>query len=513
MRLTGQLMMGFLLLLLTLALSYAQPALERLYTPEDLVAWAEQDAARFGPERRKYLQYFTLAHYESNKRIEKARVIAGDFLHHVSTAKSHTPPHTCMVPGTDNCLLRVFLDHYEMQRHALEFLGERGSGFPEADRDRATPEPYFSKLVATESKGRIKFSNLPYEFTRNLRELTYCKHPIMRGDWFLYYGSLAPAYYELLGLGNEDAKGAVVTLDQLFKFAFTDEKQAEKGRIKTNAIVFVSAVSENNRVIETWPSEALPRGGAFWLTTDTFHETNDRKYVNNPLRFKGDANEAIWSLRNGLLGFWINNAQRKRVDFADARIVRDNESGFRDPSIWAMRNCRSCHQTGFRDITDAVRARARTLLPRRIPGLDEKLNLNVVDPKDAVETQDKYLATDINELLEMDRLIYKNAIAKATYWEVVGPGGVPLPLPTWTPEVSSGAFLTAARDYKYKLVTMEMLAREVGWPPADLRAVLQATKGKDWSLTDLAENDIPVKRAHVEEDMDQLRKVLKAVKP
>lgn len=476
-----RLTMGSFVFLLLTVLSLAQPpGAEKLYAPGHAIAFAEADALTVPASRQKYCRYLSLHNFPANERVGIARVL-NFLLNSFSTNRSMTPAQ--FVQGCENTLLRFFTDDYEMNPINLDRLAINGSG-PEKAR---VPEPYFSSLAATTEKGEIKLKAIPTEATARLRKLCHTDYPIFRADWFAYFASLAPSYYELtLGVANTEA--------EFDKIIYADEKTAERARVQTKGVVKFSTVAQKNRTLTRTPTINGTFGGYKWKSHDTLTSVNDRDYMNVLLDEKFDAQEIIANLSNGLQCYFLTDGKGKRLDVAAIDIAADKESRYRDPQVWAARNCIVCHAQGLRDINDRVRGLSQN-----------QISLQVVDPKQARRIADLYFSAGMQEVLEHDRRIYKAAVANATQW----PGLAPM-----TPETVAAAFESLTWDYYDRPLSLPIIAREMGWSTNELEAVLRAAKGIDHTLTGLLSNPPdPVRRDQFEISYGQLSRILAAAKP
>jgi hypothetical protein len=83
----------------------------------------------------------------------------------------------------------------------------------------------------------------------------------------------------------------------------------------------------------------------------------------DPLNLHPDGGEVIFTLPNGLHGYFIIDSKGRRIDDAPVAIVRDRVNT-EDPVVHNGRSCIGCHTQGFKafrdEIGDALQARVDT---------------------------------------------------------------------------------------------------------------------------------------------------------
>jgi WD40 repeat protein len=187
--------------------------------------------------------------------------------------------------------------------------------------------------------------------SRVLAVFTATKVPVLRGDWFVATASRPPIYQDILQL-----PGNLAELErQLRVDATTNIAQERVMRVAFNG----SGISKNNRVLER--HDAVH--GYYWRTYD-FEEVPqnlidrglqapDRRNVfAYPLgpgsvenTFLHAGGEAIFSLPNGLQGYYIMNAVNNRLDKALTAIVSDPRRP--DKAVELGISCMGCHIPGI----------------------------------------------------------------------------------------------------------------------------------------------------------------------
>jgi WD domain, G-beta repeat/Planctomycete cytochrome C len=194
--------------------------------------------------------------------------------------------------------------------------------------------------------------------SRVISVFTASKVPLIRGDWFVATSSRPPLYQDVLQL-----PGNLAELErQLRVDAGLNISQERVMRVAFNG----SGISKNNRVLER--HDAVH--GYYWRTYD-FEEVPqnlldrglqapDRRNVfAYPLgpgsvenTFLHAGGEAIFSLPNGLQGYFIMNAVNNRLDKAATAIVSDPKRP--DKAVELGVSCMGCHIPGIHAKADQM---------------------------------------------------------------------------------------------------------------------------------------------------------------
>ncbi len=209
-----------------------------------------------------------------------------------------------------------------------------------------------------------------------MQEETGSQVPVVRADWFLGTASRPPLYYQMMASGtslSEFEKNLGLTLDE-----------DVAGQKVIRAGFDNSTVSVENRVIERHETS----NGPLWRSYEFGTSKDTQNVLKNPLgptggggvkgiqglggarglpkgfvfpgvndgalggnhAFNADGGEFIYSLPNGMLGFYIVGQTKNRID--EAPVAEGEE-----PIIVGM-SCMSCHSRGVIEKDDMVRAAA-----------------------------------------------------------------------------------------------------------------------------------------------------------
>lgn len=455
---------------------------EILYTADSSVKFAVGDLLTLPPEDQKYMRYFSLYNIPKAKRRDYAAVFSF-VCNSLSTRRKMYIPE--FVGASDETVIRVDIRWYDWKPETLEKLGLKGSGV------KPFPEPYFhyvlDKPVLEKVKvkkkitervpwkneygqqyqrdGKLLFKDVEKEVeveevVANKRE--YCPEiapwldpvankalytkcctsfPIFRLDWFICNAILAPAYYDILGLGKN--------IKDFEKLVFANEELAKAAHAQDQAVVVASIVARNNRTMVRSPTIT---GGYIWGTRDSLKSVDDRDYVKFILDHKFDATEDIASLPNGLQVYFLTDGKGARLDFADPNIAIDNTAN--DRIVRTGRSCMVCHSDGIRPINDEIRSLTRKLQDPK------QIQLLIARKEDAYRIEDLF-SSDLDEQIIKDQNYYRAAVARATGLQS---------------EVVSKTLNEIYNNYVERLLTIEDISREMGINVNGLDAYIKASK-------------------------------------
>ncbi len=241
---------------------------------------------------------------------------------------------------------------------------------------------------------------LPVKEMTELVSLTGSATPIVRADEFLFRtGAQADrkghGYYDWLGLKSRaDAE----------KLAALDRKKAEELYRELAAIVPVSNVSPNNRQVFRYATLT----GSWWESRDVNNSADKRNAVANLLEdYQHDAEEIVFTLPNGLPGFYLSDAKGNQVDTAPDTIASDGRSTNNDRRVHVGYSCVACHQdAGLKPVRDY----ARKLFN---PETGVQLAAVAVDPLKAKRLESVYLGP-LEKAYKRDSGDYADAVEQVS---------------------------------------------------------------------------------------------------
>lgn len=220
---------------------------------------------------------------------------------------------------------------------------------------------------------------------RLLAVFTATKIPTLRADWFVATATRPPLYQDLLQL-----PGNLAELERQLRVDVTVNIAQERVmRVAFNG----SGIAKNNRLLER--HDAVH--GYYWRSYD-FEEIpqnlidrgllapDRRNLFAYPLgpgsvenTFLHAGGEAIFSLPNGLQGYYIMNAVNNRIDKAPTAIVTDAKRP--DKAVELGVSCMGCHINGIHAKSDQMREHLDKS-PRALPKADLEAALALYPPKE-----------------------------------------------------------------------------------------------------------------------------------
>jgi serine/threonine-protein kinase len=207
--------------------------------------------------------------------------------------------------------------------------------------------------------------------------------PFLRADWFTSIVALPSLYEDMLQLPHE--------ISELESKLGVDSAANLRDVTVQRAGMTVSGVSRNNRVVERHSSNY----GAYWKSFDYSSNRGHENMFHDPINLSPVGGEMVFSLPNGLNGYFVTDAVGKRIELAPTSIVTDKFA--EDKTVRNGLSCIRCHENGIKGFTDNVRS-AVEAAPGS-PGFDKRLALRLYVPND-----------DMQKLVAEDTLRFKKAM-------------------------------------------------------------------------------------------------------
>ncbi|MDO8881803.1 cytochrome c, partial [Pseudotabrizicola sp.] len=322
------------------------------------------DLQRLNDRDRRFARYFSFADTElpeldctaeGMKRNPMAFLHAGlnKFINSISRAArlaKVTP-----VDGTDGALVRIDIRDYGWSEDdwaaistGLYTQGAVEAGFsPESWADLARVYPYAMDPTSD-------------SLLRVLADSTGAPVPLLGASWFTHVASEAP-YYDMFLRLPEDIR----ILEQ--RMGVDVDRNIQSGEvIRAGMLEGASGVSDHNRMLER---HDLPRGGYYWKSYDFAGSSGEQSLLQHPdgprelsytasgtAAFEHDGGEMIFSLANGLQGYYLSTNLGERLLVGPTSIVsfRNKPIG-KGVEIENARSCFDCHENGMIRKADQVR--------------------------------------------------------------------------------------------------------------------------------------------------------------
>jgi hypothetical protein len=306
----------------------------------------------------------------------------------------------------------------------------------------------------------------------DVRDLSHCKLPIIRADWFAATATRPPLYHTLLydrtlmrgrkfdPVLAKQGNPYGMTAQDLYAYLGVDpaagfrdplpERIARGGFAK-------SGVSGQNRMVERNRS----KHGALWVSADFKAENPRGKLTRFPLgprdlfppgkhpfdrqAFVQDGGEIIFHLPDGLQGYLLVDGKDRRIDAGPIQVVSDLLKTSGTPEVVNGVSCMACHKHGVIPFTDTLRAGAavfgeaerkvRDLYPEKkvmdelldqdrqqfLKGLDDAIGRKILRTGANAKKPIEEFAEPVGEVARLHRLGYLDLKAVACELFVADP--------------------------------------------------------------------------------------------
>jgi len=432
-------------------------------------AWENLGYKGSGPKAQPepYFHYIQKRFFVDPDKVTVEKIVVGD------TVRIQTDNCAVYLPNTSSPYAHV---NAGQEYKALRLSGKYVLIDHAGKQVWVTDSDIRKVLIAREVRnGKIQYAHPPWinpNAWKYLCQETYSEFPVLRADWFITNASVAPAYYEFLGLGKN--------IKDFQNLVFTNEDLAVKARSQYKGVVVTSIVARNNRTLLRSPTFT---DGYYWQSHDSLTSVDERHYVQNVLHEKFDATEDIGSLPNGLQAYFLTDGKGSRLDFANPDIAVDNNSA--DRVVRNGRSCIICHVDGIRPINDEIRALTKKLQNRSSVAL---LGLS----KDDQYRIEDLFGTDLDEKIVSDQNIYAAAVARSNGLKS---------------EINARQFGAIWNSYNEILLDRETVSNELGIPLSRLDHYIQ--QSNDNVLLGLTKTPVrPVRRDQFEKSYQNMMHII-----
>jgi serine/threonine-protein kinase len=317
-----------------------QPTATRSFrTEKDVLTAIRDDLRRLPDADRSTRRYFTFTHLQNQTKtsapgLATYQIALAKLVNSLSWRRDISIPEALDAEGT---VYRVNLRDLDWDRRDL--WREVLKAYPYGLRQEQNAIKELRE--AAEEVAALSGSPLPY----------------VRADWFIATASRPPLYHTMLALpDNAGQLERILGVDAGKNIVNNQAKRA--GFVK-------SGVSVHPRLIERHPIA----DGAYWKSYD--FKTSDGpgnfflfplgpRFAGNPFEvhaFRHDGGEIIFNLPNGLQGYFLVDAEGRRINVGPIQVVRDKAEIAGGPEIVTGLSCMGCHRDGLisEGITDEVR--------------------------------------------------------------------------------------------------------------------------------------------------------------
>ncbi|WVT74688.1 c-type cytochrome [Sinorhizobium chiapasense] len=318
-----------------------------MLTYGQFVEAALKDIGTVSERDRPFMRYFSyrdqyngmMGCEDDQTFMKRMDVLAGGFkklLNSLSYGPNLVLP--AEVDGTNGLLVRIDLRELQWEAADYDFLIKR----------------YF---YGTDPQSDPSLAALSRETATQL--------PIMRIDWFMSNGARPEIYNRLMRLPTQ-----ISELEASFKIDVAGNIR-RRDVLRAGFADGSSGVSDHNRMLER---HDMPFGGYYWKSYDFGGDVGKqvlKRFPHGPkelaplgaglVPFEHDGGEMIFSLPNGLQGYYLSTAAGKQLDVGPTTIVsfRKRPIG-KGVEIINARSCVDCHADGILSKRDQLREHIET---------------------------------------------------------------------------------------------------------------------------------------------------------
>ena len=298
----------------------------RFISPDEILDTIERHLTTLEPFDRAFARYFTMTHLHNAGKTAEILREYGNGLSKLVNSLSWRLKITNPQPiDARETIFYIDLRHYEW---------DRNDGWTKIEETY----PYHISFDApTHLALRNQLGRLQTQMKTDV--------PVIHIDWFLATASTPPLYHELLSLPL-----TVNQLETRLEIDVARNLRDAPGVEVWRAGFNNSGVSRHNRVVERHTS----RYGAYWKSYDFAGSVGTQNIFVHPFDFTHDGGEIIFSLPNGLQGYYLVDGAGFRLDDAPTDIVSNPASS--DPTVRNVLSCIGCHTEGMKTFEDQVRS-------------------------------------------------------------------------------------------------------------------------------------------------------------
>ena len=245
-----------------------------------------------------------------------------------------------MVEAVDGDTATVFaVDIRKLGWHheALKAVGGHGKLEPSLNTYDLLLLEYPYAIAYEDSDTYEKLRTEFMQACRMVRPIAY-----MRIDWFCSTATQPPLYHDIMHMPQhvQELEKEIIGVNV--------ESELMHHNISRGAVI-LSGVSRNNRAAERYDSPH----GTYWKSIDYATNKGVENIFRDPVHLHGVGGEMIFSLPNGLHGYYLSTAAGERLDAGPTEIVTDKFA--EDKLVRNALSCMRCHDQGIKAFKDSVR--------------------------------------------------------------------------------------------------------------------------------------------------------------
>jgi serine/threonine-protein kinase len=215
----------------------------------------------------------------------------------------------------------------------------------------------------------------------------------LRSDWLVSVATQPPLYEDLLQFPFDLSK-----LEE--ELGCDAHGNLESFRAKRAGMI-VSGVSRNNRVVERQPARST---AYYWKSFDFRTSRGDENMFRDPIFLHPSGGEMVFSLPNGMQGYYVADARGNRLELAPTDIVTDKFA--EDKTVRNGLACMRCHDAGIKDFADTVRPAVE-----KLPGSPGFSKRDVLKLYPEQPVMDEYIRQDRTRFLDaLEKLFGKKQV-------------------------------------------------------------------------------------------------------
>ncbi len=365
---------------------------------EDILGAILQDVRRLPIADRKFARYFSVAHRSTagatKAELTQEREALAKAINHLSWEPDLvrlTPVKPLRAGGDSRALFRIDLRKLGWDKRPYrQVKNKKFVGQSELNIFDLALLEYPYGVISHKSEN---YQALEEEFLKHANQVRPI--PYVRADWFVSTVTLPPLYEDFLQLPR--------TFKELETLLGVDTEANVANFNTVRAGMTTSGVSSNNRVIE----RHVTKYGYLWKSFDFQTSQGPDNIFTDLVNLKPAGGEMIFTLPNGLQGYYVTDAVGNRIDSAPVEIVSDRNAA--DKIVRNGLSCMRCHEQGMIPAVDVVRPTVQRLDVQSAAGMNAEAVLKLYPEQ---STLDSFYKQDTERFMQAMELLLGRPLAK-----------------------------------------------------------------------------------------------------